>query len=182
MIRINLLPRERLPRKKISPGVRRMIFSGLIAAIILGGGLGYLYHRQKVQISSLEAEKSQIEQQKTTLLKRKQEVTQLVEEIRKSRERLDIINQLLKTQKTWVHVVDEMVDLIPSGLWLGSVQLLPAEVQIQGSAFSNLLVSKFMDNLSLSSYFEPPELISTLRSGAGGKEVVNFRIRTRMRL
>ncbi len=182
MIRINLFPRERRPRRRISPFVQRMILVGLLTAIIVGGGLGYLYYRQKVQIGLLEREKIQIEEQKKGLLKRKQEVAKLTEEIRKTRERLDIINQLLKTRKTWVYVVDEVVDLLPSGVWLGTLQLQPADVQINGSAFSNLLVSQLMDNLSLSPYFDLPELTSTIRSVVGGREVVTFRIRTRMKL
>ena len=98
----------------------------------------------------------------------KQEIAELdkqIEEIleletRKSRllARMDIIEQLQRSRPGIVHVFDDMVNVMPEGVFLSSVKQTGRRVEMVGVAESNTRVSALMRNIDKSEWLTNPDL------------------------
>lgn len=156
MIRINLLPH----REQKKAAHRKRFQSLLMASILLALGLIYQTHmlledakaaqtarnqRLDGEIAKINAKLSNIEslrQKKAELLGRKQ----LVEKL-----------QYDRTQA--VYIFDELIRLMPEGVYLKDFRQTGSNVALSGVALSSARVSLLMRSLAESSTFSDPVLI-----------------------
>ena len=155
MPRINLLPWREQERK-----VRRrefMIAAGaaiLVAAIFVGGG------------KLLYASWTDSQNAKNNLLKR--EIVKLDAQIadihdlenRKQRlvARMDIIEKLQRMRPEIVHRFDELVKIVPDGVYLTQIKQTNKKLEIHGVAQSSTRVSTFMRNIDSAAWIGNPVL------------------------
>lgn len=156
MIRINLLPHRELAR-----AARRRQFGILLgiaaAASVLTVVLGH----------SLIAARQAGQDARNTYLE--QEIAQLdsqIGEIRKIREqtqallaRKQVVETLQANRTEVVHLFDQMVRLLPDGLYLKSFKQVGDVVTISGYTQSSARVSSLMRSLDQSPWFEAATLI-----------------------
>jgi type IV pilus assembly protein PilN len=144
MIRINLLPQAE--RVKPPTSVRGGIVV-ILAAVCLVAILGLVWLNVKMQVSDLNKE---IEQTKAELQKY-QTIAQEVEKYRTYKksleEKLASIDRLKAGQVGPVHMLDEVSQFLPQGVWLTSLNNSSSRLVLQGFSFSNFAIADFMTRL-----------------------------------
>jgi type IV pilus assembly protein PilN len=85
-----------------------------------------------------------------------------IEDLESQKERLlarmAIIEQLQRSRPEIVHVFDELVRTLPSGVYLTSIKQTGTRLEIRGNAESNTRVSAFMRNIDKSQWLTKPDL------------------------
>jgi len=185
MIRINLLPVKRKKKPKPIPG---FIIAAVIATVVVIVGVVFTYVNIKEEIKSLEARKTSNEQ-KLQDLRKKLKALENYETLVKTVERKKgVILQLRKNQGVPVRLMDEVSKDLPNGIWLKELKAMGSSVNIEGYAFTNSDVVKYVNRLKKSPLFNSVYLAESKRkeiSGGGSKEkipVYNFKIKLGVRL
>ena len=156
MIRINLLPHRELAR-----AARRRQFNVLLGVAVAAGVLvvvlGHLFidARQSTQ----EARNAFLEQEIAKLDSQIGEIKKIREQTQALLERKQIVETLQANRTEVVHLVDQMIRLLPDGLYLKSFKQAGDVVTINGYTQSSARVSTLMRSLEDSEWFESPSLI-----------------------
>lgn len=156
MIRINLLPHRELAR-----AARRRQFNVMLAVAVATGVLivvlGHLFidARQSTQ----EARNAFLEQEIAKLDSQIGEIKKIREQTQALLERKQIVETLQANRTEVVHLVDQMIRLLPDGLYLKSFKQAGDVVTINGYTQSSARVSTLMRSLDDSQWFESPSLV-----------------------
>jgi type IV pilus assembly protein PilN len=155
MPRINLLPWREEQRTLR----RNQFFMALgvtvgVAAIILV--LGYItfntvVDNQRTRNDFLKAEIASLDIRIEAIIDLEEKKDNLLE-------RMEIIEQLQRSRPGIVHVFEELVQTLPNGVYLTSVQQNGDRLEIAGSAESNTRVSALMRNIDQSEWLTAPDL------------------------
>lgn len=171
MIRINLLPHraEKRRAKQLQFIVLSAISLGIGALIVV------LVH---VAISS------QIDYQNRRNAYLKQEIAVLdkqIEEIKKLREqtqsllaRKNVVENLQSTRSDVVHLLDQMLRILPDGVYIKSVKQSGYKIALVGYAQSNARISTLMRSVEDSPWLDSPTLIEIHATNANGARVSEF--------
>lgn len=183
MILINLLPHRELARKR-----RRDLFNAMTGlAVLLGvliAGLVSLWFQTELSVQQgrnqlLRAEIKRFDSQI-------KDIANLEEEIAALRARQQAVEDLQADRNLPVHLLSELVQQLPDGVYVSSLRQDNQTVTLQGAAQSNERVSELLRNLSNNSpWFTRPELVEIVAGtvNLGAKEqhrVANFTIRARL--
>lgn len=183
MILINLLPHRELARKR-----RRDLFNAMTGlAVLLGvliAGLVSLWFQTELSVQQgrnqlLRAEIKRFDSQI-------KDIANLEEEIAALRARQQAVEDLQADRNLPVHLLSELVQQLPDGVYVSSLRQDNQTVTLQGAAQSNERVSELLRNLSNNSpWFTRPELVEIVAGtvNLGTKEqhrVANFTIRARL--
>jgi type IV pilus assembly protein PilN len=171
MIRINLLPHREVKRRaKQIQFYALSIVSVLLALVILG-----IVH---VTISS----KIDYQERRNTYLK--QEILQLdrqISEIKKLRdqtksllERKDAVEKLQSDRSRVVHLLDQMLRILPDGVYIKSLKQTGDVVTLVGYAQSNARVSTLMRSINDSPWLDGSVLVESHATTAAGARVNEF--------
>lgn len=169
MIRINLLPHraEKRRRRKIQFGV----LSGLsfaLGVLVVGLGYGYLSARifyQDQRNNYLNGEIAKLDKQIEEIKRLRQQVKALLA-------RKDVVEKLQSTRADVVHLMDQMLRILPQGVYLKSLKQVGDNVSITGYAQSSARVSTLMRAIDESPWLESPQLIQ-VRAAVIGKVRTN---------
>lgn len=176
MIRINLLPaKKRKAAKKITELQQQMVLGGLIL-ILAGIGIGYDWIRLSTRIAELKQQKATAEakvREQDNMLK---EVKNVEEERKKVKEKIDIILQLQKNKTGPVRLLDEISKALPTGVNLTSLAEKSGLVDIEGTAFTNNDVVRFVDNLKASPYLTDVFLGETRQTAVEGVDIYSYKM------
>lgn len=155
MARINLLPWREEKRKEqqkqfASITILSVVFVGFV---ILAVHLQYsrMIDYQKSRNTFLQREISKVEKQI-------KEIEALEKEKQRLLARMNVIQQLQHNRPEIVHMIDELVRVIPDGTYLTSFKQNNQALSIEGLAQSNARVSAFMRNVAASEWFANPVL------------------------
>ncbi|OJW93041.1 PilN domain-containing protein [Thiobacillus sp. 65-1402] len=156
MIRINLLPHRELKR-----AARRRQFNILlgfavaagVVAVILGHSL--IAARQSAQ----DARNAFLEQEIAKLDGQIGEIKKIREQTQALLERKQVVETLQSNRTEVVHLFDQMIRLLPDGLYLRSFKQAGDIVTISGYTQSSARVSTLMRNLDSSPWFESANLV-----------------------
>lgn len=156
MIRINLLPHRELARAS-----RRRQFSVLLSVAVAAGlvavALGH---------TVIAAQQSRQEARNTFLTQEIAKLDSQIGEIKKIREqtqallaRKQVVETLQSNRTEVVHLFDQMIRLLPEGLYLKSFKQAGDVVTITGYTQSSARVSTLMRSLDDSPWFESASLV-----------------------
>ena len=156
MIRINLLPHRELAR-----AARRRQFNILLGIAVAAGVVVVLLGH------SLIAASQSTQDERNAFLD--QEIVKLdiqISEIKKIREqtqallaRKQVVETLQSNRTEVVHLFDQMIRLLPEGLYLKSFSQAGDVVTLSGYTQSSARVSSLMRNLESSPWFESVSLV-----------------------
>ena len=148
MIRINLLIEKRKKRRIIGPqNVAVALIAVNLAALVVSGSVTVWVKGKVAQLrDQSEANKSVI----GTLTKKINEINKITKQNKEFEQRSKLIEALRKNQSVPVRVLDEAGLLIPDGVWLTALFFKDNTVSLEGTAFSNIDIVSFMDNLKRS--------------------------------
>jgi len=155
MPRINLLPWREAQRKR----QRQEFFLG-IAAALGSAALVTLLGRWEMSaaIANQTERNAVIEAQIAELDKQIAEINGLENQKRRLIARMEIIETLQRSRPEIVHVFDEIVRVLPEGVYLTMINQTGPKIEMRGVAQSSTRVSAFMRNIDNSQWLADPAL------------------------
>ena len=155
MPRINLLPWREAQRKR-----QRQEFFLAIAAALGSAALVTLLGRWEMSaaIANQTERNAVIEAQIAELDKQIAEINGLENQKRRLIARMEIIEKLQRSRPEIVHVFDEIVRVLPEGVYLTMINQTGPKIEMRGVAQSSTRVSAFMRNIDNSQWLADPAL------------------------
>lgn len=183
VILINLLPHREVARKK-----RRDVFNVSLGASIFLGGLlaGIIFLWYQAAISLQQGTNSTLKTEITKLEGEIKDIAALEAEIAALRARQQAVEDLQSDRNLPVHLLTELVNQLPDGVYISKMVQADQSVTINGVAQSNERVSELLRNLANNTpWFTKPDLVEIVAGSVtlGTKEqkrVSNFTIRVRL--
>lgn len=151
MIRINLLP---VRTSKKQEAVRREAFLALAgAAVALFAGLA-LWGVTQLQLSGVEADNLALQNEIDKLSADAKRVDEMEKFEKDLQRKLDVITDLRAKKAGPVHMLDDMSTAAPDRLTLTRLNEQGDNLEIEGIAVSNTVISEYLRALDASPYFE----------------------------
>lgn len=183
MILINLLPHREAARKR-----RRDVFNVSLAASALVGGLIALavFLWYEASISAQQGTNLALETEIKKLESQIKDISGLEAEIAALRARQQAVEDLQSDRNLPVHLLTEMVNQLPDGVYVSKMVQADQLVTINGVAQSNERVAELIRNLSNNTpWFAKPELVEIVAGTVtlapkDQRRVSNFVIRVRL--
>lgn len=155
-IRINLLPHREIKRAARRRQFGVLLVSVLIlAAGVIGLGQGVISSRldnQDERNAYLQQEIAKLDIQIKKIRKIKEETQALLE-------RKQVVETLQSNRTEVVHLFDEIIRILPEGLYVNSVRQVGDQIELLGYTQSSARVSTLMRSLEDSPWFEQPSLV-----------------------
>jgi type IV pilus assembly protein PilN len=177
--RINLLPwrqTERVERKQeflMLLGIGALISVLLLVPVYLY--FSSLISQEKALNSYMKNEIAQLDEQVESIKMLKQERSQLLA-------RMNIIQQLQQDRSRMVHLFDDLVAIIPNGIYFTSLDKKEAEFTINGISDSNESISQLMLNIDRSQWVTKPVLKQINSQNKNGERENNFQMTMSLKL
>lgn len=156
MIRINLLPHRELAR-----AARRRQFNILLGIAVVAGVLAVVIGHSLIAArqSTQEARNAFLEQEIARLDSQIGEIKKIREQTQALLERKQVVETLQSNRTEVVHLFDQMIRLLPDGLYLKSFKQEGRVITLTGYTQSSARVSTLMRNLESSPWFESAGLV-----------------------
>jgi len=175
MIKINLLPTKKKPPKKVTELQQQMILGTLILALA-GIGMWFYWDSLSTKIANLTRDKAAAEakiRDQDNMLK---EVKTVEDQRKQVTDKIAVIEQLKKNQTALVHLLDELSKALPKGVNLTSLSESGGQVSLEGTAFTNNDIVRFVDNLKACTSCADVFLQETAQSTQEGMEVYKYKL------
>ena len=156
MIRINLLPHRELAR-----AARRRQFNILLGIAVVAGVVAVVIGHSLIAArqSTQEARNAFLEQEIARLDSQIGEIKKIREQTQALLERKQVVETLQSNRTEVVHLFDQMIRLLPEGLYLKSFKQEGRVITLTGYTQSSARVSTLMRNLESSPWFESAGLV-----------------------
>lgn len=156
MIRINLLPHRELAR-----AARRRQFNILLGIAVAAGVVAVVLGHSLVAArqSAQDARNAYLEQEIIKLDGQIGEIKKIREQTRALLERKRVVETLQSNRTEVVHLFDQMIRLLPDGLYLKSFKQEGDLITISGYTQSSARVSTLMRSLNGSPWFDLANLV-----------------------
>jgi type IV pilus assembly protein PilN len=155
MTRINLLPWREIRRKEQQ---RQFISVAAGAAVLMGVIVLYVHIYIGGLIEDQAARNKFLEEEITKVEQKIAEIKTLETKKQQLLARMNIIQRLQARRPEIVHVFDDLVRAVPSGMYLTKVSQQGNTMVVEGVAQSNARISTLMRNLDGSESFSNPRL------------------------
>lgn len=155
MARINLLPWREMARKERK---RQFITVGAGCAGLMLAILALMHFQMAGMITNQQGRISQLDGEIKRVDKEIEQIKNLEEEKQQIIERMQVIQALQKRRPLVVHFFDEIVKILPEGVYLTKIKQDGREVTLEGAAQSNARISTLMRNIEASSWLERPTI------------------------
>ncbi len=156
MIRINLLPHRELKRKARQQQIAVLAgLAGFLGLLVVWGVHDMIAEKIEYQNSRNQYLNEQI----AILDKEIAEIREIKNQTQELLTRKQIVETLQNSRSEVVHLLDQLVRLLPDGVYLQSIKQEGHNITLVGYAQSNAWVSTLMRNLESSPWLESPLLI-----------------------
>lgn len=164
MPRINLLPwRDELRQRR-----KKEFFLSILGAALMGAALTFgtkLYYQALIENQQdlndmLRAEIAELDKQIADIESFEARKDQLLE-------RMDIIEELQVLRPEAVHLMDELVNVMPNGVYLTEVTQENRDVEVVGVGQSNQRIATLYRNIDESEWLREPDLGGIVTTGSG---------------
>lgn len=171
MIRVNLLPHRAEKRR-----ARQLQFI-ILSAISLALGIlvvGFVHAWISGLISEQERRNAYLKQEIVVLDKQIAEIKKLREQTQSLLARKTVVEDLQSTRANVVHLMDQMLRILPDGVYLKSLKQTGNKISVVGYAQSNARVSTLMRAIEDSPWLDSPTLIEIHASTTAGARLSEF--------
>lgn len=183
MILINLLPHREAARKR-----RRDVFNVSLGLAVLVGGLiaGGVFLWYQNAINAQQSTNALLQSEIQKLDSQIKEIAGLESEIAALRARQQAVEDLQSDRNLPVHLLTEIVNQLPDGIYITKMVQADQVVTFNGVAQSNERVSELLRNLAGNTpWFAKPELVEIVAGTVAltprdQRRVSNFVIRVRL--
>lgn len=173
MIRINLLPHRAEKRK----ARQIQFFAVSVITLVLAAMLvGFVHVVINTQIEYQERRNRYLTDQIVLLDKQIAEIKRLKMEIAALMERKTVVEKLQSTRSDVVHLLDQMLNILPESVYLKTIKQTGNKINLVGFTQSNARVSTLMRSIDSSQWLESPTLvqISAITANANGPRLNEF--------
>lgn len=183
MILINLLPHREAARKRRKESFQVTMLLSLLAGIALAA---LVYFWFQYQIDRQQGRNSYLKSEIGILDAQIKEVAGLEGEIAALRARQKAVEDLQADRNLPVHLLTELVQQIPEGVYVNQLRQVDQSIDMKGVAQSNERVSEMLRNIADNTpWFAKPELQEIVASTVAltprdQRKVVNFNLRFRL--
>jgi type IV pilus assembly protein PilN len=171
VIRINLLPhRAEKRRARQIQFIALSVISVALAALLVGAvqvAIG-------TQISYQERRNTYLKQETLVLDKQIAEIKKLREQTQSLLARKNVVEGLQSTRSDVVHLLDQMLRILPDGVYLKSLKQTGNQIALVGYAQSNARVSTLMRAIDDSPWLDSATLIEIHATTAEGGRINEF--------
>lgn len=172
MPRINLLPWRDQQRRE-----RRMgFYIAMGAAVGLAAFVAFVaYLLFDSMIDSQDARNARLRAEIRVLDRQIEEINDLQQQKANFISRMQVIEKLQRSRPEVVHLFDQLVKVMPDGVYLSSVKQAGSRIKLEGVAQSSTRVSTLMRNIAASQWLGNPalEVIQTKKDSAGNDFVLD---------
>jgi type IV pilus assembly protein PilN len=170
-VRINLLPHREERRKRARQHFGVLAGLAAIVGIAIVGAM-HIVNAQRIDAQSdrnafLKSEIAKLDKQIDEIKKLRDEIAALLA-------RKQVIETLQADRAQTVHLLDELVNVMPEGVYVRSFRQRGLRVNLVG--YSQSSVSTLMRNIDASPWLERPELVEIRASNVANKRVSEFNI------
>ncbi|MBH1977804.1 MULTISPECIES: PilN domain-containing protein [unclassified Simplicispira] len=157
MILINLLPHREAARKRRRENFQATMLASALIGLVIAGAIYWWF---QMQIEEQQG-KNQFLQSEIKLLEGQiKEIATIEEEIAALRARQKAVEDLQSDRNLPVHLLSELVQQLPDGVYITALKQTNQSVALQGMAQSNERVSEMLRNLSNNTpWLSKPELV-----------------------
>jgi len=171
MIRVNLLPHRAEKRK--AKQVQFIVLSAI--SLVLGAlVVGFVHVAISTQISYQQRRNAYLNQEIQVLDKQIDEIKKLREQTQSLLARKTVVENLQSTRSDVVHLLDQMLRILPDGVYLKSVKQTGYKISVVGYAQSNARVSTLMRSIEDSPWLDTPTLIEIHSTTTGSTRMSEF--------
>ena len=171
MIRINLLPhRAEKRRARQIQFIALSVISVVLAALLVG----FVQVAISTQISYQERRNTYLKQETVVLDKQIEEIKKLREQTQALLARKNVVEGLQSTRSDVVHLLDQMLRILPDGVYLKTLKQTGTRINLVGYAQSNARISTLMRAVEDSPWLDSPALVEIHATGAGAGRVNEF--------
>lgn len=171
MIRINLLPHR--AEKRRARQIQFIAFS--VISLLLGAVIvGFVHVTIMTQISYQERRNEYLNKEIAVLDKQIDEIKKLREQTQSLLARKTVVENLQSTRSDVVHLMDQMLRILPDGVYLKSIKQAGLKISLAGYAQSNARVSTLMRAIEDSPWLDGPILIEIRAATTAGARVSEF--------
>ena len=174
MAKINLLPwREELRKQKQQEFIQLVAVFAVVGAVIVG--LVHFYHVNLIDYHV--SRNSYIEEETKKLDAKISEIQELEREKQRLLDRMRAIEQLQGNRPLIVRFFDELINALPEGVSINSIDQDGQNFTINGEAQSNARVASFINDLNTSEWLSDPSLEFIQATNVGGNRISTFTLR-----
>jgi type IV pilus assembly protein PilN len=171
VIRINLLPhRAEKRRARQIQFIALSVISVVLAALLVG----FVQVAISTQISYQERRNTYLKQETAVLDKQIEEIKKLREQTQALLARKNVVEGLQSTRSDVVHLLDQMLRILPDGVYLKTLKQTGTRINLVGYAQSNARISTLMRAVEDSPWLDSPALVEIHATGAGAGRVNEF--------
>ena len=178
MANINLLPWREEAREK-----QKRDFIGILALVFLVTSLVvYLFLGFLEVVTDDQRERNAYLVSEITLLDTQiAEIRKITERKKDIERRTEIILNLQQSRNLPTHVLDELVRIVPPGIYLSSIEKKGSVLLIEGRSESNNNVANMMRKVKTSSYLNDPRMQSIVTQNEELRQLQRFKLRVTIR-
>jgi len=170
MIRINLLPRERVQRRPIAPRLLLVVVGAALLVVVTAATL-WLNARNE----AVKAEVARVNEQIEVLRPKVARVEELRKAIETARRKADLLKSLEASRVPWDVILEELRAVLPKDVWLVQVQANDGgALTFSGYGMTYTAVARFMVSLEESELFEAVDMVVSQKQSVGRTPVINF--------
>jgi len=173
MTRLNLLPWREMRRKEQD---KQLLSLMVFVSVLMGLAVFYAHLHVGGLIDNQNARNNFLNDEIVQVDKQIKEIRDIKKRRAALVSRMNIIYQLQGDRTQVVHLFDELVQRLPEGVYLKSLEQKLKSLKMKGVAQSNARVSALMRNLEESNWFTQPNLkvINVKKNKKTGDRVSNF--------
>lgn len=173
MIRINLLPHR--AEKRRARQIQFVAFS--VISLIFGAVVvGFVHVTIMTQISYQEGRNAYLNKEIAVLDKQIDEIKKLREQTQSLLARKTVVENLQSTRSDVVHLLDQMLRILPDGVYLKSLKQTGNRINLSGYAQSNARVSTLMRAIEDSPWLDTPTLVQVQATRVGSETLNEFNL------
>jgi type IV pilus assembly protein PilN len=171
VIRVNLLPHR--AEKRRARQIQFIAFS-VISVALAGFLVGIVELAIDTQISYQDRRNTYLKQQTAVLDKQIAEIKKLREQTQSLLSRKNVVEGLQSTRSDVVHLLDQMLRILPDGVYLNSLKQTGDKIILVGFTQSNARVSTLMRAIEDSAWLDTPTLIEIHATNKGANRISQF--------
>jgi type IV pilus assembly protein PilN len=176
MIKINLLPTKKRPPKKVMD-LQKQAFLAVLILVLVFIGMFFYWQSQQKKITGLENEKAASERKIAEQDNMLKEVKNVEKERTNVQQKIEIIQKLKKNQSGPVLLLDVVSTTLPKGVSVTSLSEKNHIVSLDGDAFTNEDVVKYIDNLKASPLLTDVMLLETSQATQDNIDIYQYKLK-----
>ena len=183
MILINLLPHREAARKRRRETFQAIMLASALAGLAIAAAIYWWF---QVMITDQQDRNNFLRGEIQVLEQQIKEIATIEEEITALQARQKAVEDLQSDRNLPVHLLSELVQQLPDGVYVTSLKQVDQVVTMQGMAQSNERVSEMLRNLTNNTpWFSKPELVEIVAANVAltpkdQRRIASFNLRFRL--